>query len=41
VGLVKTAAEIERIEAALSRPRFGGAQLLSVDFLSDPAFVAT
>jgi acetoacetate decarboxylase len=40
VGLVKTAAEIERIEATLSRPRFGGAQLLSVDFLTDPEFVA-
>jgi acetoacetate decarboxylase len=40
MGLVKTAAEIERIEATLSRPRFGGAQLLSVDFLSDPEFVA-
>lgn len=40
MGFVKTAEEIARIEAALSRPRFGGAQLLSVDFLSDPSFVA-
>jgi acetoacetate decarboxylase len=40
MGFVKTAAEIERIEAALSAPRFSAAQLLSVEFLSDPEFVA-
>lgn len=40
MGFVKTAAEVERIEAALSAPRFGAAQLLSVEFLSDPDFVA-
>jgi acetoacetate decarboxylase len=40
VGFVKTAAEVERIEAALASPRFGGAQMLSVEFLADPDFVA-
>jgi acetoacetate decarboxylase len=41
VGFVKTAAEVERIEAAIAAPRFGGAQMLSVEFLVDPEFVAT
>jgi acetoacetate decarboxylase len=40
MGFVKTPAEIERIEAAIGRPRFGGAQMLAVEFLSDPEFVA-
>jgi acetoacetate decarboxylase len=40
VGFVKSAEEIAAIEAALSAPRFGGAQMLSVEFLSDPEFVA-
>jgi acetoacetate decarboxylase len=40
VGFVRTPAEVERIEAALRAPRFGAAQLLSVEFLSDPEFVA-
>ena len=40
MGFVKTAAEIERIEAAIAAPRFGGAQMLSVEFLVDPDFVA-
>lgn len=40
MGFVKTAAELERIEAAMSAPRFGAAQLLSVEFLSTPEFVA-
>jgi len=40
VGFVKTAAEIARIEAAIGAPRFGGAQMLSVEFLVDPAYVA-
>ncbi len=40
MGFVKTAAEVARIEAALAAPRFGGAQMLSVEFLADPAFVA-
>ena len=40
MGLVKSAEEVARIEAAVSRPRFGGAQMLSVEFLSDPEFVA-
>ncbi len=40
MGFVKTPAEIERIEAAIGAPRFGGAQMLSVEFLVDPEFVA-
>ncbi|MGE5409213.1 MAG: acetoacetate decarboxylase family protein [Syntrophothermus sp.] len=40
MGFVKTAAEVERIEEVLRAPRFGAAQLLSVEFLSDPEFVA-
>jgi acetoacetate decarboxylase len=40
VGFVKTAAEVARIEAALAAPRFGGAQMLSVEFLADPDFLA-
>jgi len=40
MGFVKTAAEVARIEAAIGAPRFGGAQMLSVEFLVDPDFVA-
>jgi len=40
VGFVKTTAEVARVEAALAAPRFGGAQMLSVEFLADPDFVA-
>jgi hypothetical protein len=40
VGFVKTAAEVARIEAAIGAPRFGGAQMLSVEFLVAPEFVA-
>jgi acetoacetate decarboxylase len=40
MGFVKTPEEIAAIEAVLGAPRFGGAQLLSVEFLSDPDFVA-
>ncbi|HUB98745.1 MAG TPA: acetoacetate decarboxylase family protein [Solirubrobacterales bacterium] len=40
MGFVKTPEEVARIEATLAAPRFAGAQLLSVEFLSDPAFVA-
>jgi acetoacetate decarboxylase len=40
VGFVKTAEEIARIEATLANPRFGGAQMLSVEFLVDPEFIA-
>jgi acetoacetate decarboxylase len=40
VGFVKTAEEIARIEAAIGNPRFGGAQMLSVEFLVDPSYVA-
>jgi acetoacetate decarboxylase len=35
---VKTATEVEAIEAVLAAPRFGSAQLLSVEFLSAPGF---
>ena len=37
---MKTTEEVARIEAAVSRPRFSGAQMLSVEFLADPEFVA-
>src|ERR1700754_2618506 len=40
MGFVKTAEEIERIEAALVEPRFGGGQMLAVEVLSDPDFIA-
>jgi acetoacetate decarboxylase len=40
VGFVKTAEEVARIESALANPRFGGAQMLSVEFLVDPEFIA-
>jgi acetoacetate decarboxylase len=40
VGFVKTAAEVARIEAAIGAPRFGGAQMLSVEFLVDPDYIA-
>jgi acetoacetate decarboxylase len=40
VGFVKTPEEVARIEAAISAPRFGGAQMLSVEFLSDPELLA-
>ena len=40
MGFVRTAAEVARIEAAIGAPRFGGAQMLSVEFLVDPAYVA-
>lgn len=39
MGFVKTPEEIARIERSLAEPRFGGAQLLSVEFLTDPGFV--
>lgn len=40
MGFVKTAEEIARIEHALSHPRFVNGEMLSVEFLSDPDFVA-
>jgi acetoacetate decarboxylase len=40
VGFVKTPAEVARIETAIGAPRFGGAQMLSVEFLVDPRFIA-
>lgn len=40
MGFVKTPEEIARIEVPLSKPRFVSAQMLSVDFLTDPDWVA-
>jgi acetoacetate decarboxylase len=40
VGFVKTPEEIARIEAAIGNPRFGGAQMLSVEFLADADYIA-
>jgi acetoacetate decarboxylase len=40
MGFVKTPDEIARIEHALSNPRFVNGEMLTVDFLADPAFVA-
>jgi acetoacetate decarboxylase len=40
MGFVKTREEIARIESPLSRPQFTAAQMLSVDFLTDPEWVA-
>lgn len=40
MGFVKTAEEIEQLERALSHPRFVNGEMLSVDFLTDPAVVA-
>lgn len=40
MGFVKTPDEIARIERALTHPRFVNGEMLTVDFLSDPAFVA-
>ena len=40
MGFVKTAAEVARIEAAIGNPSFGGAQMLSVEFLVDPDYIA-
>jgi acetoacetate decarboxylase len=40
MGFVKTPEEMERIEAALIQPRFGGGQMIAVEFLSDPDFIA-
>ena len=41
MGFVKTPEEIARIEHALSHPRFVNGEMLSVDFLSDPDYVAS
>lgn len=40
MGFVKTADEVSQIEEALSNPRFVNGQMLSVDFLTDPATVS-
>ena len=41
MGFVKTPDEIARIEHALSHPRFVNGEMLSIDFLSDPDYVAS
>jgi acetoacetate decarboxylase len=41
MGFVKNADEIARIEHALSHPRFVNGEMLSVDFLTEPDFVAS
>jgi len=40
MGYVKTPEEITEIEHALSHPRFVNGEMLSIDFLTDPAVVA-
>jgi acetoacetate decarboxylase len=39
MGFVRTPEEIGRIQEALSKPRFVGAEMLTVDFLTTPGFV--
>jgi acetoacetate decarboxylase len=41
MGFVKTAEEIARIEHALSHPRFVNGEMLSVEFQSDPDYIAS
>lgn len=40
MGLVKTPEEIARIEQVMSHPRFVNSEMLTVDFLSEPDYVA-
>jgi acetoacetate decarboxylase len=40
MGFVKTPDEVARIERAITHPRFVNGEMLTVDFLTDPAFVA-
>lgn len=40
MGFVKTPEEVARIQAVLSAPRFVGAEMLSIDFLTRPETVA-
>lgn len=40
MSFVQTKTDITRIEAAMSKPRFVDAEMLSVDFLTDPDWVA-
>jgi acetoacetate decarboxylase len=40
MGYVKTPEEVSEIEQALSHPRFVNGEMLSIDFLSDPAVLA-
>jgi len=39
MGLVRTAEEIDEIQTTLRRPRFSSAEMLSVEFLTDPEIV--
>jgi acetoacetate decarboxylase len=41
MGFVKTPEEMARIEDALSHPRFVNGEMLNVEFLSDPEYVAS
>ena len=41
MGFVKTPEEIARIEKVTSRPRFVGSEMLTIDFLTTPEFVAS
>ena len=40
MGFVKTPEEVKRIEAVLKRPRFVGAEMLMIEFLTRPEIVA-
>ena len=39
MGFVKTPEEVKRIEAVLQRPRFVGAEMLMINFLTRPEIV--
>jgi acetoacetate decarboxylase len=41
MGFVKTPEEVARIEKVASRPRFVGSEMLTIDFLTTPEFVAS
>ena len=41
MGFLKTEEEVERIQASPHKPRFVNCEMLTVDFLSTPAFVAS
>jgi acetoacetate decarboxylase len=41
MGFVKTPEEVARIEKVASHPRFVGSEMLTIDFLTTPEFVAS
>jgi hypothetical protein len=41
MGFVKTPEEVARIEKVASHPRFVGSEMLTIDFLTSPEFVAS